>query len=255
MKTSARFLLLLIAALPAQLAASVILLLSTGDTTLDTQTKTLIEGHGHTVTIGNPYTTFTATELSGVNVVLLFPNNNWNTGDMSLAAQTALVNFVNAGGGLVTSEWTNWKTGAGSFATLDAILPVDSTTQYSGGSAITYTQVTPDATLNAGLATAFSFSGDNYAGVESYFTAKSGATVYYSSTGGSGGAGVIGWNSGAGRVIQFSTVAGPLELGNASYGKLVQNAVQWAAIPEPSTALLMLAGLGVLVWLRRARRA
>lgn len=245
-------LLLLLAFLPARLDAVVVLLLSTGSPTLDTQTKGVLESGGFTVTLGSEYNTFTGAELTGMDVVMLLPNFNWASGDMTLAAQTALVNFVQGGGGLITSEWTNWKVGAGSFATLDSILPVDSTTQYTGGSALTYNQVTPDAVLNAGLPASFTFSGDSFAGVESYFSPKSGATVYYSSSGGAGGAGVIGWQAGSGRVLQFSTVAGPLELGDGNYATLVQNSVKWSAIPEPSTSALMIIGLlGGLLWSRR----
>lgn len=218
--------LLLALLLPLPLAAQTVLLLSTGDSTLDTQTKRVLEAGGATVTIGSPYTTFAASELSGVDVVLLFPNNNWSSGDMSLAAQTALVSFVSNGGGLITAEWTNWKVGAGSFVNLKPLLPVVATTQYTGGSAITYTSITPDTTLNAGMPGSFTFSGDNFAGVESYFTAKSEATAYYSSSGGAAGAGLVGWTYGSGRVMQFSTTLGPLGLADTNLSRLLQNSVQ-----------------------------
>ncbi len=251
---SFRSIFLLALLLPLSLAAQTVLLLSTGNSTIDTQTKGTIEAAGATVVIGNPYHSFTDTELAGIDVVLLFPNYNWGSGDMSLAAQTALLDFVSAGGGLVTSEWTNWKVGAGQFQTLKAVLPVVATTQYTGGSAITYTSVTPDDTLNQGLPSALTFTADNFAGVESFFTAKSGATVFFSSSGGAGGAGLVGWDYGDGRVLQFSTTVGPASLGHPNFSLLVQNSVQWAAVPEPSTTLLVAAGLALLVWQSARRR-
>ena len=241
-------------ALPCGMVAQTVLLLSTGNSTLNNQTKTVLENADYSVTIGNPYTTFTGAELSGVDVVLLFPNNNWSSGDMTLTAQAALKSFVQAGGGLITSEWTNWKVGSGRFSTLKSILPVVSTTQYTGGSTITYTQVTSDRELNAGLPSSFAFNGDNFAGVESLFAAKTGATVYYSSSGGSGGAGVVGWDVGSGRVIQLSTVAGSTQLAHSQYSLLLQNSVKWTAVPEPATYLLMLGGLGLILLLARRRR-
>lgn len=253
MKARSTLRLLVALALPVAIPAQTVLLLSTGSTTLDSQTKGVLEAGGATVTVGSQYTVFAPSALNGIDVVLLFPNNNWNAGDMPLAAQTALADFVSAGGGLITAEWTNWKVGAGSFDNLEAVLPVVATTQYTGGSAITYTQVTADGTLNAGLASAFTFTGDNFAGVESYFSARSGATVYYSSTGGAGGAGVVGWNYNGGRVLQFSTTLGPNGLNDASLSRLLQNSVRWAAVPEPSAALLLLAGAGVLATLSRRR--
>lgn len=248
---------LLLVLFTARASAAVVLLLSTGNPTLDTQTQTVLQNAGHTVTVGSPYTTFTSAELAGINVVLLFPSANWSAGDMPLASQTALVNFVQAGGGLVASEWTNWKVAANnSFSTLSTILPVTASSQYTGGASLTYTKADGDAVLDAGLPSSFTFTTDNFSGVESYFTAKSGAQTYFTSSGGAGGAGVVGWTNGSGRVLQLSTVAGPNELANASYALLLQNSVNWTAqaVPEPSTIALLGAGLALCGWSLRRRR-
>ena len=221
---------------------------------MDTQTQTVLQNGGFTVTVGRQFNSFSATELTGMDVVLLMPNNNWNSGDMSLAAQTALINFVNAGGGLITSEWTNGKVASGSFATLEPILPVVSTTQYTGGSTITYNLSATDGVLNAGLPSTFSFMGDNFAGVESLFAAKNGATTYYSSSGGAGGAGVIGWDVGLGRVLQISTTVGPNQLADPNFSHFFNNSVTFVAVPEPSTWLLLLSGLGLILISSRRRR-
>jgi hypothetical protein len=187
-------LVVLLALVPRPALAFVVLILSSGNAGLDSSAQAVFTNAGHSVTVGPQYTTFTGAELAGVNAVLFLANANWSAGDMPLAGQTALVNFVSGGGGLITGEWVNWKVGVGSLTTLGPILPVAVSSQWTGGSSITYTQVTPDATLSAGLPTSFSFVGDNFAGVESVFAAKSGATVYYSSSGGAGGAGVVGWS-------------------------------------------------------------
>lgn len=248
-------LLSLLVLLPLRTAAVEVLLLSTGSSSLDLQTQLVLQNAGHNVTIGSPYNTFTGTALTGVDVVLLFPNNNWNSGDMPLLGQSALVNFVQAGGGLITSEWTNWKVASNTFTALAPILPVVATTQYTGGSLITYTPSITDPVLNLGVSSAFTFSSDDFAGVESFFVAKPTATVFFASSGGAGGAGIVGWDSGAGRVLQISTVAGPTELGNNSYATLLQNSVAWSAqsVPEPSTLALFGAGAILLLgaWYRR----
>ncbi len=99
----------------------------------------------------------------------------------------------------------------------------------------------------------FSFVGDNFSGVESVFTAKSGATVYYSGSGGAGGAGVVGWSYGSGRVLQLSTTIGSGQLGTTAYAQLLGNSVNFVSVPEPSTWALLGGGL-LLVVLLRSRR-
>lgn len=253
MRSTRTLLLVLLALLPRPALAFVVLILSSGDSGLDSSAQAVFTNAGHSVTIGPQYTSFTGAELAGVNAVLFLANANWSAGDMPSAGQTALVNFVSGGGGLITGEWVNWKVGVGSLTTLGPILPVAVSSQWTGGSSITYTQVTPDATLSAGLPSSFSFVGDNFAGVESVFAAKSGATVYYASSGGAGGAGVVGWSYGAGRVLQYSTTIGAGQLGTAAYAQLLGNSVNFVAVPEPSTWALLGGGLLLVLFRRRLR--
>lgn len=242
------------AGISAALSAQTVLLLSTGNSTLDTQTAAVVSNGGFSVTVGSAYHSVSESEFVGVDVVLLFPNANWSAGDMPANVQTALLTFISHGGGLVTSEWTNWKVGAGSFQTLAAALPVVATTQYTGGNSITYTESATDPVLNAGLPASFAFTADNFAGVESYFTAKNGALTLYTSSGGANGAGVVGWDYGSGRVLQISTTVGSYQLADANFSVLLQNSVQWAAVPEPSTWFLLLTGLAAILLVCRRRR-
>jgi hypothetical protein len=184
---------------------------------------------------------------------------------MPAAGQAELLSYVNGGGGLVTSEWTIWKTAEqADFGTLSAALPVIPNTAYSNGVLFTYSVVTPNATLNSGVPSSFSFTADPIAGTSTQFAAKPGATTYYTSNldfvGGSQG--LIGWGYGAGHVISFSTVAGPGELGDPNYGQLFGNAVAWStgatgAVPEPSSLALgsiaAAAGTGLVLVHRRRR--
>lgn len=240
--------------MPRAALAVVVLILSSGDSALDTTAQNVFTGAGHTVSVGPEYTAFTGAELAGAHAVLFLANANWNAGDMPGAGQTALVNFVNAGGGLITGEWVNWKIGSGGLTTLAPIMPVTVSTQWTSGTSITYTEAVTDAVLNAGLPNSFTFPGDNFAGVESFFTPKTGAIAYYASSGGAGGAGVVGWAQGAGRVLQISTTIGPGQLGTTDYARLLTNSVTFVSVPEPSTWVLLGFGL-LLVWLRRRAAA
>jgi hypothetical protein len=170
---------------------------------------------------------FNGEDLQDQDVVLLLPNANWTDLDMPPAGQDSLLQFVNRGGGLITGEWTVWKWGAsGDFASLSRIFPVGSTTDYSEDTSITYTEATPDPLINTAVPFSFGFRSDYFDGTESVLTPHPAATAFYRS---SIGAGLVGWRVGAGHVLQFSTTVGPIALADPSYGRLVANAVSWAA--------------------------
>jgi hypothetical protein len=105
--------------------AANILVLSTGNAQVDSA----IQGGGHTVDIGPPYTEFTGTSLPNYDAVVLVPSFNYAAGDMPEAGQNALNYFVSvAGGGLVTGEWTVWpRAFLGHFTILYDSLPVVAT--------------------------------------------------------------------------------------------------------------------------------
>jgi hypothetical protein len=213
--------------------AATVLLLSTGFADSDTAIKSGLERLGHQVDIGPQYVTFDGTNLSNYDVVILVPSYNYGSGDMPVAGQSALKDFVSSGKGLVTGEWTLWEEAAfGSFLTLDEAIPVVATVNSGGASPITYSVDTPDNVLNAGVDLAFTFVADIVSGSETSFVAKDGATIFYDSDYQDGASGVIGWNFNSGRVISFSTVMGPVELGDPNYSQLLSNAVTWTVTPR-----------------------
>ena len=247
-------------ALPAKSAS--VLVLSSGNAAEDTTIENVLESFGHSVDLGPQYVNYNGTtNLAGYESVILLTNYNWSTppGDMPAAGQTQLVNYVNSGGGLVTSEWLVWKTGAQNvFNTLETVIPVVATSAFRNAAQATYSEVTPDLTLNAGLPDSFTFSATNISGTETQFNPKPGATIFYDSDYPTAGSGLIGWDAGAGRVISFSTLIGQEDLANANYAQLLSNAVSWSAgvvIPEPSSAILiaMCAALVLFTGVRHRR--
>jgi hypothetical protein len=251
-----------VAAAPVQ--AGMILLLSTGNAAEDSAVSSLLAARGQSVTVGPDYTTFTGAGLSAYNAVLLLPNYNWPNGDMPAAGQSALLSYVQGGGGLVTSEWLVallsyvqgggglvtsewlvWKAGAQTnFQTLQGAIPVVPASRFGTEDPITYTQAAANPALNQGVLPSFTFAADNIGGTETFYAAKPGATVFYGSSGGAAsGAGLVGWNYVSGKVLSFSTMAGTTELGDPNYAQLFGNAVLLAeVVPAPSG--LILAGLG-----------
>ena len=96
-----------------------VLLLSTGDPDRDAAIASLLTNAGWNVTVQN-YTTFTGFTGTFNAVVLSDETDGGEDGDMPAAGQTALLNFVNTGGGLITLEWiTGYDVlGLGDFQTL-----------------------------------------------------------------------------------------------------------------------------------------
>jgi hypothetical protein len=235
-------------------------MMSSGDTNnIDTPVHNRLEGllGSGTVDIGVQYYQFDGTQdLSGYQVVYLQANYNYPETDMPAAGQNALLSFLGtAGHGLVTCEWALYKAGTPSynqFQTLKAAFPGEYDGGYWTSSPVTFTKVTADSILNAGLSDSFGFPVDSYGGTESNLKARDGATTFYSND--HGEPGLIGWGYSAGRVLNFSTTNGPNQVNDTEFGRLLSNSMQWAATPEPSTFVLFGVGLAALVVWRRRRR-
>ncbi len=245
----------------SQATADNVFLLSTGVPAEDNAVLNVLTADGHTVTVGLQYQSYTGSDLSGYSSVILLQNNTDSGGNMPISGQTALLNYVNGGGGLLTGEWTVWGNAQEGFNTILApLLPVIPSGGYNYVTPITYTQATANSVLNNGLPSSFTFNADDSGGTEAYFQPKAGATVYYgSSYGGSpAGDGVIGWDYGSGRVLSLSTLAGTTELADPNYGTLFSNAVNFVdiqSVPEPSTlTLLGIGALGLTIYCGRRRK-
>jgi len=266
-----RFLVLLVALVlvsgglgPAK--ADNVLLLSTGYAAEDNSVVNLLEADGHTVTVGPYYESYQGSNLSGYTSVILLENVSTIGGEIPAAGQTALVNYVAAGGGLLTGEWTVWAiAGEGFNQILKTVLPVIPSSAFNYNSPITYSLATPDPVLNSGLPSSFSFNAEIVGGTETYFQPQPGATVFYgSSFGGTPpGDGVIGWQYGSGRVMSFSTLAAQEELADPNYGTLFSNGVNWVedpptgtqSVPEPAAlTLLGIGALGLMIHRLRSRK-
>jgi hypothetical protein len=205
-----------------------VLVLASGDAGLDAAVQTRLAGFGHQVTMGPAYTAFTGDGLTGQQVVYLQASVNWSAGDMPDAGQAALVAFVNGGGGLVTAEWTEWKVGAlNQLQTLAAALPAVATADYNSDTPLTFDTMTTDPLIDAGLPASFVVTPDNVGGgTVTPFVATPTATTFFATE---GHGALIGWTYGTGRVAQFVTCNGMLQVADTTFGRLLSNTMDWAA--------------------------
>jgi hypothetical protein len=209
----------------------------TGNVTTDLELRRTLESFGHFVTLGASFSNFDGRQsLAGVDIVYL-QVYHWEQPVMPVAGQTALVNFVNRGGGLVTTEWLLWLAAEwGSFtsalSTLEPILPLQPYDDYDSLSSVTFTQDVADGELNAGLPERFRVPLDDNSGSHTMVPpsgVRTGASSFYTMDGGF--VAVAGWNVGSGRVLSFTTINGETQLRDASFRRLLGNAITWATRP------------------------
>jgi len=206
---------------------------ASGQAGFDVNLQRALESFGHSVTLGVPYDQFDGTQnLVGIDAVYLQVNYNWFGGEMPAAGQTALVNFVNQGGGLVTTEWMLWKMGEGFLGTLSAIIPVNPTSAYDELSFVTLTQNVADGEINEGLGSTVGMPLDYIDGTRTLVAStRNGASSFYSMDGGF--IALAGWNVGSGRVLSFATTNGQAQLSDAGFQQLLSNSMNWVQQGPP----------------------
>jgi hypothetical protein len=210
-----------------------VLVLSSGNATLDAAYVSTLTALGHNVSIGPQWHLITnGAGFPNPGVVLFLNNANWSAaGTMPAGAQGALVSYILQGGGMVTTEWTMWRNGNGLGSVFpilaDSFASLPSNGVYRATSTATYNRVTPDPIMDAGMPASITFVPDDFSGTESRLAPRPGATEFYSSDG--YGSGIVGWPFGNGRTVNISTCVGQLQLGNANFARLFSNALTWAA--------------------------
>jgi len=226
----------LVAMVPAALAADVYLV-SSGTTTPALENDQLainaLTAGGHTVTVGVTYDQFNPAnvDLTGIDVVYLQPSWNWEVGDMPIDGQQQLVDFINNGGGLVTSEWTVWKSETGqSFQLLAPLLPAGLAAPFSSLAEMTFEVDEADPILNEDLDDSFTFLLTSIQGTHTILEPRPGATTYYTFTQDDvQWAGLVGTNAGCGRIASFATVNAEAQLEDPNFATLLGNSINWAA--------------------------
>src|SRR5690606_33198123 len=71
--------------------------------------------------------------------------------------------------------------------------------------------------------TQFEFPLTSFGGTETIAAARPGATTYYETLSFAGGAGLVGWDRGAGEVYSFSSTCGPDQVSDPDFGRLFAN--------------------------------
>ncbi|MBI5533361.1 MAG: hypothetical protein HY898_11630 [Deltaproteobacteria bacterium] len=131
-----------------------------------------IQAAGYTVTYSAaPAYQYTGANpaLSGFGAVVVLaggPSGQPSvTTDMPVAGQTALVNYVSAGGGLVLTEWAAYHVASGRWQTLKPLVLLSRNVAYAGQ--VTYTVDAPYAThpIWAGLPSSFTFASTSNVGM------------------------------------------------------------------------------------------
>jgi len=226
-----------------------IYMFTSGNPSIDNTIAAFLISRGHTVTIGVDWSGFNGSvNLSGFQTVYFQCNDNWSAaGTMPVSGQNKLIKFVNAGGRLVTGEWTLYYAyPGGKWELLAPILPGLWTSNYGSNMSTTFNVVTPHAVINGELPSSFEFDMNTFGGTETYAGLQPGATMYYSTSSSVGAIGLAGWRVGEGSVFSFGSTCGPNQVLDAEFGTVFANVMGAHAGGGPSTCYANCDGVGGL---------
>ena len=198
-------------------------LLVLGDGGTEDHVIATLKNAGFGVKNGGLFHEYTGDGLGGVDAVVLLAGIDYNH-DMDDRGETALVAFVSAGGGLLTTEWLTFSASQDNYhQSLRNILPVTYAGAYASGSE-TYT-VMEDHPVTRGLPATFDTGDDSQYSVVG---PRSGATQLI--RGDRSGYAVVTWRKG-GRVVSWNMggeYGGP-DVWNADMNRLLVNAAGYVA--------------------------
>ena len=217
--------------------AAHVLIVSAGSAVTDAALVDALVAQGHTASIGPAYWQFdTNFDLTGFDVVYIQGNGNWTQSDMPLDAQAMILDFAQAGGGIVFSEWIVWMVQArGVMQVLAASMPIIPSTTFRTTATLTMTENTNDPFVSAGLPTDFTMPLSSFSGTETFLEPKENAIVFYDSdwvVGEQTGGAVIGWDICGGRVVNFSTTNGINQINDPNFQILLGNLMTWVSRSE-----------------------
>jgi hypothetical protein len=209
-----------------------VLIVSAGSPATDNALVVALNANGHGATVGPTYWEFDENfDLSPFDVVYIQGNGNWTQSDMPVGAQAMILEFAQAGGGIIFSEWVIWMVEArGVFQVLGAAMPAQPTVTYRATATVTMSANSPDPFIASGLPGSFTMPLSSFNGTETFLRPRPNATVFYDSDwviGEETGAAVLGWDVCGGRVVNFSTTNGPAQIADPNFQVLLSNLVTW----------------------------
>src|SRR5579871_318833 len=241
---SLAFAALLACAAPA--AAQKVLLIADDDQADTAVLANALTGAGLTVTQTNiPSYQYNGANPApaGYDVIVLLaggPGMNSSSIDMPQGGQTAIANFVGAGGGLVNTEWSALQVSAGRWQTLKPLVLFQRTTGTIGNLDYNVTQPFATHPLWAGLPASFTFASATNVGV----VIPGPGVVRVATSALAGDAVALRDAVGVGRIVQLSTAGNysPGTWSSVNLQKLVINACKWVSASRVNTAPTVSAG-------------
>ncbi|MBN1601842.1 MAG: choice-of-anchor D domain-containing protein [Chitinispirillaceae bacterium] len=191
-----------------------------GDGGTEVRLDSLFKSAGYTTTIVSDDGVYNGTNPvpDAFGVIVLTDGTNYGS-DMPLAGQNAIVNFVQNGGGLITTEWIGFEIENGRYTALQSIVPFTRTSGSSGNE--TYTVISQHP-ITEGVDATFSITTGTSVGI-----ANAGEIIVNGSV---SGAAVVAASFGKGKVVSFASAGKYSSYDafiNENLKKLIVNALNW----------------------------